>query len=137
MYSEAAWSLIDNRPIFLYVESRDAHVCYWNGVAITRTYALLIYYTQWLNLYPTESMKMPAWCEFQRLERMNIFGNGQRWVEVMYYQTSANFHLTLTQLISGGNSNSFFDDMRQKHSASSAILWFHPDREIIKHGIEF
>ena len=40
MRSEHSWSLLDPKPVLLYLPKCDDYIVYWNGVAMTHSMAL-------------------------------------------------------------------------------------------------
>jgi hypothetical protein len=56
MRSEQSWSLLDPKPVLLYVERVDDYIVYWNGIAITHSMALCMV-MEYFGVWPTPEMK--------------------------------------------------------------------------------
>ena len=54
--SEQSWSLIDPKPVLLYLPNLDDRVVYWNGLAMTHLIAMNLAMEQY-GIYPTPEMK--------------------------------------------------------------------------------
>ncbi len=129
MRSEAAWSYLDARPVHLYDPKFDAHLTYWNGVAMTKTYALIIYSLVWLKTNPTITMKKFAWEEYNRIYRSGGF-NTREWDSILNNIYNYNFHNHLIQFILKKDSK-FFNRLSEQYTAKQALEWFYPSKELI------
>lgn len=56
MRSEQSWSLIDPKPVLLYLENHDDYIVYWNGVVMPHSMALCMA-MEYFGIYPTPEMK--------------------------------------------------------------------------------
>lgn len=56
MRSEHSWSVIDPRPVLLYLNQCDEYIVYWNGLVMTHSMALC-FAMETLGIYPTPEMK--------------------------------------------------------------------------------
>ena len=56
MRSEQSWSLIDPKPVLLYLEHHDDYIVYWNGVVMPHNMALCMA-MEYFGIYPTPEMK--------------------------------------------------------------------------------
>lgn len=56
MRSEQSWSLLEPRPVLLYLPKLDEYICYWNGIATTHLMAMNIA-LEHFGIYPTPEMK--------------------------------------------------------------------------------
>ncbi len=56
MRSEQAWSLLDPRPVLLYLSNLDDYIVYWNGVVMPHKMALCMA-MEFAGIYPTPEMK--------------------------------------------------------------------------------
>jgi cobalamin biosynthesis Co2+ chelatase CbiK len=56
MRSEHSWSLIDPKPVLLYLDNVDEYIVYWNGVVMPHTMALSMT-MEFFGIYPTPEMK--------------------------------------------------------------------------------
>lgn len=128
MRSEAAWSYLDPRPICLYDPKYNAHLVYWNGVALTRTYALIIIETVWMNIYPTDHQRQVAWNEYQRIYRSGGFQT-RSWDKIIDNQDYYQFYRKFIQYICAKNTK-FFSNLKEQYDAKTALSWFLPGKEL-------
>ena len=129
MISELSWSMLDSRPVFARDERFDAHICFWNGIMMTRTYALIIVGSNWNNVFPTMSVKRAAWAEFVKLYGLGVFRD-KDWDG---YFDSARFdqhHLFLEKQINSENTQ-FLKSLKTKYSSKEALSWFMNSRELV------
>jgi hypothetical protein len=56
MRSEQSWSLIDPKPVLLYLPNLDEYIVYWNGVVTTHLMAMNMA-LEGFGIYPTPEMK--------------------------------------------------------------------------------
>ena len=128
MRSEAAWSYLDPRPVCLYDPKYDAHLVFWNGTAMTRSYALMIYGTTWCNIYYPESQKKSAWDEYQKIYRSGGFGT-REWDSLLENKSYIDFHNSLASFIVKKDSK-FFQKLKERYTAKEALAWFLPSKEL-------
>ena len=128
MRSESAWSFLDSRPICIYDEKYHAHLAFWNGVGMTRTYAIIIYGMTWLNLFPSLSQREEAFAEYNRIYRSNGFGT-RDWDSQLRDMNSYTFPNYLMKLICR-NDISFLQELSKKYDQKTALSWFMPMNEI-------
>lgn len=131
MRSEAAWSYLDPKPICLYDPKYDAHLAYWNGIAMTRTYALMIYSTTWLQIYPTDTQRQAAFDEYNRIYRMGGFGT-RAWDTQIGNRSYHGFYNYLASLICKKDSK-FLTNLKEQYHAKQALGWFMPGKELVDH----
>jgi len=74
MRSEQSWSLLDPRPVLLYVSSCDDYIVYWNGIATTHAMALCIAMEQSAGIWPTPEMKTSLEENYRKIYYTNGFG---------------------------------------------------------------
>ena len=77
MRSEHSWSLIDPKPVILYLSNLDEYIVYWNGVATTHSMAMnaaMEYY----GMYPTPEMKSSMEQNYRKIYYSNGF-NTRAW----------------------------------------------------------
>ncbi len=128
MRSEAAWSHLDPKPICLYDPKYDAHLTYWNGVATTRSIALLIYAQMWTKMYPTESQRAAAFEDFLRIYRAGGFGT-RAWDRQINARTAYSFYDYIAMLIVAKDQK-FLIRLRDQYSPQEALAWFMPSKEL-------
>ena len=126
-----SWSVLTKLPVPVYVEPYDAHLVYWNGVATTRTYAMLIIMTTWSNMYHTYSVKESAWKEFNRIYRLGAFGHYD-WNDRIAGNNHHSMPSYIKNLIDKGDS--FIEGLRNGYSPSEALGWLTPDNSKILSG---
>ena len=73
MRSEQSWSLIDPRPVLLYIDRSDEYICYWNGIAMTHKMALCMAMEWASGIYPTPEMKTALEKDYARLYYAGAF----------------------------------------------------------------
>lgn len=66
MRSEQSWSLLDPKPVLLYLPNLDEYICYWNGIATTHLMAMNLS-LEWYGIYPTPEMKTAMEQNYQRI----------------------------------------------------------------------
>lgn len=72
MRSEQSWSLLDPRPVLLYIPLVDDYVVYWNGVAMPHCMALNMAMES-LGIYSTPEMKLAMEENYRRIYYANGF----------------------------------------------------------------
>lgn len=72
MRSEQSWSLLDPKPVLLYLSNVDEYICYWNGIAMTHAMAMNMA-CEYFGIYPTPEMKTSMEKEYQRIYYANGF----------------------------------------------------------------
>lgn len=73
MRAEQTWSLLDPRPIILYLDHLDEYIVYWNGMAMTHSQALCMTMER-IGIYATPEMKSAMQSTFERIYYANGFG---------------------------------------------------------------
>jgi hypothetical protein len=128
MRSEAAWSYLDPKPICLYDPKYDAHLVYWNGIATTKSIALMIYAQVWTKMYPTESQRQAAFEDFNRIYKAGGFGT-RAWDQQINARGYYSFYDYISKLIAAKDSK-FFNKLREQYSPQEALAWFMPSKEL-------
>ncbi len=72
MRSEKSWSLLDPKPMLLYVSRLDEYIVYWNGVVTTHAMAMNSA-MEYFGIYPTPEMKTAMENEYSRIYYANGF----------------------------------------------------------------
>jgi hypothetical protein len=72
MRSEQSWSILDPRPVMLYIDGLDEYIVYWNGVAMTHSMALCMA-MEFLGIYPTPEMKSCLESNYRKIYYSNGF----------------------------------------------------------------
>jgi len=74
MREEYTWSLVDPKPILVYLEHYDAYIVYWNGIVMTHNQALCLAMEISCGNYITPEMKKKLQENFLKLYYSNAFG---------------------------------------------------------------
>jgi hypothetical protein len=72
MRAERSWSLLDPKPVLLYLTKHDEYIVYWNGWVMTHSQALC-HAVERCGIYPTPSMKLAMQTTFERLYYSGAF----------------------------------------------------------------
>jgi len=72
MRSEQSWSLLDPRPVLLYIPNVDDYIVYWNGVVMPHSMALCMA-MEYIGIYATPEMKTSMEKNYSRLYYANAF----------------------------------------------------------------
>ena len=132
MRSEASWSCISDRPVFLYDPHYDIHLCYWNGVAMTRSHALIIIGLIFFGIYPAKSQREEAWHEFNRAYSSGAFAT-RVWDDLLHDMEEYTFHSRLINWITRSNSK-FFSEMKDRYTPQEVLAWCTSDKELECHA---
>lgn len=66
MRSEQSWSLLDPKPVLLYLSSLDDYIVYWNGIAMTHTMAMNMSLEPF-GIYATPEMKSTMEKDYRKI----------------------------------------------------------------------
>lgn len=66
MRSEQSWSLLDPRPVLLYLNNLDEYIVYWNGIVMPHTMALCMS-MEYFGVWPTPEMKTALEKTYERI----------------------------------------------------------------------
>lgn len=72
MRSEHSWSLLDHKPVLLYLQKHDEYIVYWNGIAMTHSQALSMA-MEYCGIYATPEMKMSMQNTYEKLYYAGAF----------------------------------------------------------------
>lgn len=72
MRSEHAWSLLDPRPVLLYLPNLDEYIVYWNGIVMTHSMALCMT-MEHMGIYATPEMKTALERNYDKIYYSNGF----------------------------------------------------------------
>lgn len=73
MRSEQSWSLLDPKPVLVYVQECDDYIVYWNGIVMPHSMALCMAMEHACGIYPTPEMKSSLEKNYERLYYSNAF----------------------------------------------------------------
>jgi hypothetical protein len=77
MRSEQSWSLLDPKPVLLYLSKSDEYIVYWNGIAMTHTMAMNSALERF-GIFATPEMKTAMEIEYRKIYYANGF-NTRAW----------------------------------------------------------
>lgn len=77
MRDERTWSLLDARPVLLYLKKHDEYIVYWNGIAMTHSQAFNMA-MEYRGFFPTPEMKNAMDHTFKKLYYAGAF-NTRAW----------------------------------------------------------
>jgi hypothetical protein len=66
MRPEQSWSLLDPKPVLLYLSHVDEYIVYWNGIALTHTMALNLS-LEHFGIYSTPEMKTAMENDYRKI----------------------------------------------------------------------
>jgi hypothetical protein len=72
MRSEQSWSLLDPKPVLLYLSNSDEYIVYWNGITMTHTMALCMA-MEHFGIWATPEMKTHMEQDYERIYYANGF----------------------------------------------------------------
>lgn len=75
--AEHSWSLLDSKPVIVYLKKHDEYIVYWNGIAMTHGQALMMA-MEYRGIYPTPEMKTAMRNAFEKLYYAGAF-NTRSW----------------------------------------------------------
>lgn len=75
--AEHSWSLIDPKPVIVYLSKHDEYIVYWNGIAMTHAQALMMS-MEYCGIYPTPEMKTALRKTYEKLYYAGAF-NTRTW----------------------------------------------------------
>ena len=75
--AEHSWSLLDSKPVLLYLKKHDEYIVYWNGIAMTHGQALCMA-MEYCGIYATPEMKTALRKTYERLYYAGAF-NTRAW----------------------------------------------------------
>jgi len=78
MRAEQSWSLLDPKPVLLYLSKHDEYIVYWNGIAMTHAQGLCMAMEKCSGIYATPEMKLALQKTFEKLYYANAF-NTRAW----------------------------------------------------------
>ena len=82
MRAEQSWSLLDPKPVLLYLPKHDEYIVYWNGIAMTHSQALCMAMEAAAGCYCTPEMKHKLQLSFERLYYSGAF-NTRAWDRII------------------------------------------------------
>ncbi len=77
MRSEQSWSLLDPKPVLLYLSNIDEYIVYWNGIAMKHSLALCMAMENF-GVWATPEMKTAMEKNYERIYYANGF-NTRAW----------------------------------------------------------
>lgn len=72
MRSEQSWSMLDPKPVLLYLKNLDEYIVYWNGKVMPHTMAMNMA-LEYFGIYATPEMKTAMEQNYQKIYYANGF----------------------------------------------------------------
>ena len=72
MRAEQSWSLLDPKPVLVYLSKCDDYIVYWNGIVMPHTMALCMA-MEFYGIYTTPEMKTALEKTYEKLYFSNAF----------------------------------------------------------------
>lgn len=72
MRDERTWSLLDTKPVLLYLKKHDEYIVYWNGIAMTHSQAFNLA-MEYCGIYATPEMKTAMRLTYEKLYYAEAF----------------------------------------------------------------
>ncbi len=112
MRSEHSWSLLDPKPVLLYLPHHDDYIVFWNGVIMPHLMALSVT-MEFLGIHPTPEMRTSMEQNYRRLYYAGAF-NTREWdnqvdSSPVYQYLKKIMHEHITKLIEGKNPKDILD----------------------------
>ncbi len=128
-HSEHSWSLLTDRPLFLYDPHYDARLCYWNGFATTRSYAAMVIANIFCGITVGQSQKQAAWDQYLRYYSSGAWGHHDWDSTVDGSDADRFYHVVLKYINNGGtNRENFFQLLKQRYTPQQAFAWLKPTK---------
>ena len=89
MRSEQTWSLLDPKPVLLYLDKSDDYIVYWNGIVMPHSFALCMA-METFGIYSTPEMKGSLESNYKRLYYSGAF-NTRSWDHTVETQNLYNY----------------------------------------------
>lgn len=118
MRSEQSWSLLDPKPVLLYLRNLDEYICYWNGIVMPHTMALCMA-MEYFGIWPTPEMKTAMEKDYERIYYANGFAT-RAWDE----RVSSSPVYPYLKRIMGEHMKTAIEG----RSASDVLGWFNYNR---------
>jgi len=116
-----AWSILSPTPIYCYDEETCSDIVYWQGIIMTRVYALMLIQENWAQSYSTPTMKDSAFKQFKQYYYSGAFGD-VNWDRTIYNTDPTDYLSRLRKWVLKNNNNLFIE-LTQTYSFKEAMLW--------------
>lgn len=116
-----AWSILCPTPIYCYDEATCSDIVYWQGIAMTRVYALMLVQEHWALSYATPTMKECAFKQFKQYYYSGAFGD-VNWERTMNNIDHNDYLSRLRKWIVNNNPNLFIE-LTKNYSFKEAMMW--------------
>lgn len=77
MRAEQSWSLLDPKPVLLYLHNLDDYIVYWNGIVMPHAMAMCLA-MEYFGIWATPEMKTEMEKNYERIYYANGF-NTRAW----------------------------------------------------------
>jgi hypothetical protein len=118
MRKEQAWSLIDPKPVLVYIETLDDYIVYWNGIVMPHTMALCMAMER-LGVWPTPEMKNAMEATYGRIYYSGGFQT-RAWDQKV---DNSSVYPYLKRIM-----KEHLDRLLENRPASDILGWFNYDR---------
>jgi hypothetical protein len=120
MRSEQSWSLLDPKPVLLYLSHIDEYIVYWNGIALTHTMALNLS-LEHFGIYSTPEMKTAMENDYRKIYYAGGF-NTRAWD----WKVSESPIYPYVKRLLKEHTEKLIDD--QNRDISEVLGWFNYER---------
>lgn len=119
---ERTWSLLDPRPVLVYLEQHDEYIVFWNGWSMTQSQAHYMALRH-VNVYPNQEIREAMQKTYERLYYAGAFDT-RDWDHIVRSSNSFDFILK------------YMKPHLEKHcwnrEAKEIFSWFVPSRARIR-----
>ena len=122
-----SWSLIAPTPQCYYHVKSRSHIVYWQGIAMTRSHAMMIVQEAWLSSYASPTMKEEAYNQLKRAYLLGAFGHVPWGYTIQHMD--ANTHLSQLRKWIKRQNPVLLGNLTRDHSIKTAMGWFTKDYE--------
>lgn len=120
--AERSWSMLDPRPIIIFLPKHDEYMCLWNGVIMPFLHAQCLA-AEYLGIYQGPSVKASLDEHYHRLYYAGAFGT-RAWDEQVCQRNTYN----LLKDIMANHLNKTLKD----RSGQEIISWFNLNNVVVK-----
>lgn len=120
--SERTWSLLDPRPVLVYLEQHDEYIVYWNGWVMTQSQAQYMALRH-INIYPTQEVRDVMQETYERLYYAGAFDT-RDWDHIV--RSNHTFDFILKYMRSHLEQHCWNRDARE------ILSWFAPNRARVR-----
>lgn len=119
---ERTWSLLDPRPVLVYLEQHDEYIVYWNGWAMTQSQAQYMALRH-INIYPNQELRDVMQETYERLYYAGAFDT-RDWDHLVRNNNTFEFILKYMR--------SHLEQHCWNRDAREILSWFAPSKARIR-----